>query len=128
MDTHYQWRGNDLLLHCQLQPRSSKNEIVGIVEETHINRLKICITAPPVDGKANKHLIAIVAKWLGTAKTRINNLVSFGLFVKRAPSEDGRKLILTPTKIAQKIVNDFDAAAEEVVRTAMQQFSAQQGS
>ena len=71
MKTHYQWRGDDLLLHCQLQPRSSKNEIVGILEETHINRLKICITAPPVDGKANKHLIAIVAKWLGTAKTRV---------------------------------------------------------
>ena len=68
---HYQWQGHDLLLHCQLQPRSSRNEIVGIMEGTSGDRLKICITSPPVDGKANKHLIAITAKWFGTSKTRI---------------------------------------------------------
>ena len=68
---HYQWQGHDLLLHCQLQPRSSRNEIVGIMEGASGDRLKICITSPPVDGKANKHLIAITAKWFGTSKTRI---------------------------------------------------------
>ena len=68
---HYQWQGHDLLLHCQLQPRSSRNVIVGIMEGTSGDRLKICITSPPVDGKANKHLIAITAKWFGTSKTRI---------------------------------------------------------
>lgn len=68
---HYQWQGHDLLLHCQLQPRASRNEIVGIMEGTSGDRLKICITSPPVDGKANKHLIAITAKWFGTSKTRI---------------------------------------------------------
>jgi len=71
MKMHYQWQGHDLLLHCQLQPRSSKNEIVGTIKSTNSDRLKICITAPPVDGKANKHLIAMMAKCFGTSKTRI---------------------------------------------------------
>jgi uncharacterized protein (TIGR00251 family) len=65
---HYQWQGEALLLRCQLQPRSSKNEIVGL----HDGKLKICVTAPPVDGKANKHLIATVAKWFGTAKSHVS--------------------------------------------------------
>jgi len=73
---HYHWQGHNLLLHCQLQPRASRNEIVGTIKGTNDkgangDRLKICITAPPVDGKANKHLIAITAKWFGTPKTRI---------------------------------------------------------
>lgn len=66
-NNHYQWQDNALLLYCLLQPRSSKNEIVGL----HDNRLKICITAPPVDGKANKHLIATVAKWFGVSKNQV---------------------------------------------------------
>lgn len=77
MEQHYQWQGDCLLLHCQLQPRSSRNAIVGTIgagtrEDTHFERLKICITAPPVDGKANKHLIATVAKWFGTAKSQVS--------------------------------------------------------
>lgn len=72
MKNHYQWKDEDLLLHCQLQPRSSRNEIVGAVAGTYGDRLKICITAPPVDGKANKHLIATVAKWFGTTKMKVS--------------------------------------------------------
>jgi len=72
MKNHYQWQEEDLLLYCQLQPRSSRNEIVGTVADTYSDRLKICITAPPVDGKANKHLIATVAKWFGTTKTKVS--------------------------------------------------------
>lgn len=68
MSDHYQWQGDDLLLHCQLQPRASKNEIVGI----HDSRLKIRITAPPVDGKANQHLIGLTSKWFGTPRGEIS--------------------------------------------------------
>lgn len=88
---HYQWQGKVLLLHCQLQPRSSRNEIVGLQGE----KLKICITAPPVDGKANKHLIATVAKWFGTAKSHVS-------IVK---GESGRLKTLrvdTPTQLPPK--------------------------
>ena len=44
-----------MILHCYFQPKAANDEIVGI----HGDRLKIRITAPPVDGKANDHII----KW-----------------------------------------------------------------
>jgi uncharacterized protein (TIGR00251 family) len=53
--THYTWQGENLILHCYFQPKAANDEIVGI----HGDRLKIRITAPPVDGKANDHII----KW-----------------------------------------------------------------
>lgn len=68
MAAHYQWREETLLLHCLLQPRASKNEIVGIQGE----RLKIRITAPPVDGKANQHLIGLISKWFGVPKGSVS--------------------------------------------------------
>lgn len=52
---YYAWQGEDLILHCHLQPKAASDEIVGV----HGDRLKIRITAPPVDGKANEHII----KW-----------------------------------------------------------------
>ncbi|MCL4115596.1 UNVERIFIED_CONTAM: hypothetical protein GTU68_058643 [Idotea baltica] len=36
------------------------------------DRLKIAITAPPVDGKANKHLVKFLAKQFKVAKSQIN--------------------------------------------------------
>ena len=51
------WQGADLLLDVHVQPRAAKDEIVGF----HGDRLKIRITAPPVDGKANRHLIDFLA-------------------------------------------------------------------
>lgn len=56
-----------LRLHCHLQPRASRDALVGI----HNDRLKIQITAPPTDGKANEHLIRFIAKIAGVAKSRV---------------------------------------------------------
>lgn len=53
---HYRWQGEDLILQCQLQPKAANDEIAGLLGD----RLKVRITAPPVDGKANVHLL----KWL----------------------------------------------------------------
>jgi len=54
-------------LHCHIQPKASRDAIVGV----HNERLKIQITAPPTDGKANAHLQKFLAKTLGIAKNRI---------------------------------------------------------
>ncbi len=51
-------------LHLFIQPRSSKNEIVGV----HNDLIKIKLTAPPVDGEANEALIAFLAKVFGVPK------------------------------------------------------------
>jgi len=45
-----EWRGKDLLLSVRVQPRASRDEIIGIVDD----RLQIKTTAAPTDGKANK--------------------------------------------------------------------------
>ena len=63
----YQWDGSDLILHCRLQPKASSDEFVGAQGD----ELKIRITAPPIDGKANAHLQAFVAKAFGVAKSRV---------------------------------------------------------
>ena len=44
---------NGLRLKIVLQPKASKDQIVGL----HDDELKITITAPPIDGQANAHLL-----------------------------------------------------------------------
>jgi len=52
------WQDERLILHIVVQTRASRDELVEITEQG----LKVRITAPPVDGKANKHLIKFLAK------------------------------------------------------------------
>ena len=59
--------GNDIVIKAKIVPGSSKNKIVGVYN----NALKITITAPPVEGKANKKCIAYLSKYFATAKSRI---------------------------------------------------------
>jgi uncharacterized protein (TIGR00251 family) len=51
-------QSRDLILDIHVQPRAAKDEVVGF----HGGRLKIRISAPPVDGKANRHLIGFLAE------------------------------------------------------------------
>lgn len=50
-----------------IQPRASKNEIVGSQGES----LKVRLTAPPVAGAANKMCTAFLAKCLGMSKSSL---------------------------------------------------------
>lgn len=61
------WQGDDLLLSIHIQPRASRDEIIG----QHGDSLKIRITSPPVDGKANSHLIRYLAKQFAVPKADI---------------------------------------------------------
>jgi uncharacterized protein (TIGR00251 family) len=54
-------------LHLFIQPKSSKNEVVG----EHNGMLKIKITAPPVDGEANQALIEFLSKLIKLPKRQI---------------------------------------------------------
>ena len=59
--------GDDLLLNCYLQPRASKDEVVG----EHGGAIKIRITAPPVDGEANAQLVHFLSKQFGVSKREV---------------------------------------------------------
>ncbi|MBV1916126.1 MAG: YggU family protein [Pseudomonadales bacterium] len=63
----YQWQDQDLLISCRLQPRASKDEFSGIQD----GLLKIRVKAPPVDGKANQHLIQFLAKQFKVPKKQV---------------------------------------------------------
>lgn len=54
-------------LHLFIQPKSSKNQIVG----PHNGMLKIKIAAPPVDGEANSTLIEYLSKFFKVPKRNI---------------------------------------------------------
>ena len=63
----YHWQDDTLILQVYIQPRASKDEIVGL----HDNQLKIRITAPPVDGKANAHIRKFLARTFKVPQARI---------------------------------------------------------
>ncbi len=63
--SYFRWDGEDLLLECHLQPKASRDEFAGL----HGDRLKIRLTAPPVDGKANAHLLAFLASVFAVSKS-----------------------------------------------------------
>ncbi|RJP90938.1 MAG: YggU family protein [Desulfobacteraceae bacterium] len=58
---------NGVVFKIHVQPKASKNVIVGL----HDNALKIRLTAPPVDGAANKMCVHFLSKELGVPKSAI---------------------------------------------------------
>ena len=62
-----QWEQGDLILAVKITARANRDQCQGI----HDERYKIAITAPPEDGKANKHLIAWLAKTFAVAKKSV---------------------------------------------------------
>ena len=56
-----------VLLHVYVQPRASKTRVVGL----HDGLLKIGVASPPVDGKANQHVVKFLAKLLKISKSDI---------------------------------------------------------
>jgi uncharacterized protein (TIGR00251 family) len=60
----------ETLVKVYLQPKSSKNEIVG----PYRDGIKVKVTAPPIEGKANKALIRFLAKELGVSPSKIEIL------------------------------------------------------
>ena len=62
----YRWHGDNLVLTLQVRPRASRDEWAGSMGDAY----KVRIKAPPVNGKANAHLIGFLAKTFGVARSR----------------------------------------------------------
>lgn len=69
----YEWTHDDLILRIKVQPKASKDEFCEVMG----NCLKVRITAPPVDGKANKHLIKFLAKQFNVSKSQVKLLSGY---------------------------------------------------
>lgn len=56
-----------LVIRLYIQPKASRDQIIGV----HGDELKVAITAPPVDGQANAHLVKFLAKQFKVAKSNV---------------------------------------------------------
>lgn len=58
----------DILLRVRVQPRASRDAIrIGSDRQ-----LGISLTAPAIEGSANRALVEFISKWLGVAKSRVS--------------------------------------------------------
>jgi uncharacterized protein (TIGR00251 family) len=64
MSGWYRWDGADLVLTLRVQPRASRDQLL-----LDGARLRVRITAPPVDGAANAHLLRFLADEFGVARS-----------------------------------------------------------
>ena len=99
--SYFRWDGEDLILDCHLQPKASKDEFAGL----HGERLKIRITAPPVEGKANAHLLAFLGKAFGVARSQVT-LESGEL------NRQKRVRIHTPQKLPAGLAAELEAGRQ----------------
>jgi uncharacterized protein len=63
----FYWKGKTLHLHVYLQPRAKNDGIVGI----HDDCIKIRITAPPIEGRANLYLTKLLARYFKVPEQRV---------------------------------------------------------
>lgn len=61
---------SELILELHLKPRAKQDRFAGKFGE----RIKIEITAPPIDDKANKHLIKFLAQYFKVPQSNIKIL------------------------------------------------------
>ncbi len=89
-------------ISCYVQPKSSRCAVAGV----HDGMLKIALTAPPVDGEANKMLIKFIASSLGISKSScslIHGDISRRKVVRAAgvAAEDVKKRLCSNVDLSQ---------------------------
>ncbi len=60
-------QGDAVLIDVLVSPRASRTRVMGV----HEDRLKIQLTAPPVDNKANAALVRFVAEALAVSRAQV---------------------------------------------------------
>ena len=87
-------QNNDgIILKLYVLPKSSRNLIVGI----HNDELKIKISAPPVDGAANKMCIKFLSKLLNIPKSNLKILAG--------KSSKHKQILITCNYEIEKIIS-----------------------
>ena len=80
------------MLDVHIQPKSSRDRLDG----PHGGRLKIRITAPPVDGKANRHLTRYLAGLFSVPRRQV-------VLVSGETSRNKRIRIQQPRELPREI-------------------------
>jgi len=60
-------RGNAVTVRVKIHPRAKKNAITGMVGDA----LKLSLTSPPVDGKANEACIRFFAEFFAAPRSAV---------------------------------------------------------
>ena len=84
--------GTDLILQIRVQPRASNDALAGVIGDY----LKVRLTAPPVEGRANEHLIAYLAKLFGVPKSSV-------ILERGATSQRKQLRIRTPKRLPENL-------------------------
>ncbi|MDF1580791.1 MAG: DUF167 domain-containing protein [Desulfuromonadales bacterium] len=86
-----------VILALHVQPRASKNEIIGVFG----GEIRVRLTSPPVDGAANKLCREFIAKQMGVAKSSVE-------VVAGDKSRHKRVLVrgLSLAEVAARLAND----------------------
>jgi len=81
--------GISVSLSVHVQPKASRTRIAGL----HGDAVKLCITSPPVDGKANAAVIEFFAKLFKIPKTAVT--------IASGETSRDKRLVLTGISAAQ---------------------------
>ena len=84
-----------LELAVYVQPRASKTRWAGL----HGDRVKVALASPPVDGKANRALVAFIASSLGVSRSRVRLLAGASSRRKRVLLEG-----VTTTAVLRRLI------------------------
>ena len=87
-----------LALNVYVQPRASKNRVAGM----HGSAIKVCVTAPPVENKANEAVIRFIADLFNVPKSTVS--------IKSGRQGRNKNVILTNLALGE---------AQEVLSTAL---------
>ena len=68
MDCIANLQNNSIAFNVYVQPRASRTRVAGM----HGNAIKICVTAPPVENKANGAVIRFFADLFGVPKSAVS--------------------------------------------------------
>jgi uncharacterized protein (TIGR00251 family) len=93
-----QARDLGIVIHLLVQPRASKNEVVGAQGD----ELKVRLTSPPVEGAANRLCCEYIAKRLGLAK---------GAVILEAGETSRHKRLFLPGVSAAEVLSAFNLPA-----------------
>jgi uncharacterized protein (TIGR00251 family) len=86
------------LLAVRAQPGARKTAVLG----EHAGALKVAVTAPPEDGRANEALVEVLRDWLGLRRSQVE-------LAGGATNRNKQFLIrgLTPDELAALLASKF---------------------